>query len=195
MDQPSAEPLASHLYRTDEHGLISYVSPRWVEFARRNWRPDFRPEEVLDTRLLGHISDPPTRHLYSMLMERMGEIGREVVLAFRCDAPDLRRHIRLGVRPHPGGGLEWDSRVVAVEPRPPVPLLAPVARDRRLLGVCSWCKKVRAPSWLGNARLQPDQWVEVEEIMPLLAAGVPDLTHGACPECYARVLREVRGAG
>jgi hypothetical protein len=189
-----AEPLADYVYRTDARGVISYLNPEWVEFARRNWRPDFQAEELLGTRLLAHISDVPTRHLYSMLMERVEASGREVVLGFRCDAPGLRRDIILQVRPASPEGLEWISSVVAVEPRPPVPLLAPARRGRRLLTVCSWCKKVRVPDWLEAPELAPGRWVEVEEVMPRLIEPVlPDLTHGACPPCYARVLRELRG--
>jgi hypothetical protein len=51
-----------------------------------------------------------------------------------------------------------------------------------LLPVCAWCKRVRTEEGI---------WEPVEKY--LQDRGAPEATHGICPDCAARVLREKRG--
>lgn len=182
--------------RCDAQERFVHLNQAWLEFARVNWRPDFDPRSVLGATWRQQISDPTTLHLYDLLTQRARNLGRPLTVAFRCDAPGLRRHMEMTVTPLPDGGLEWASRVLREEPRPPVSLLeARARRSGRLLTVCSWCKKVRVPSWVAGRGVQTGDWLEVERIMPLLAdvlADVqPDLTHGACPACHQVILAEI----
>lgn len=170
-------------YRVNEQDEIVFVSDAWARFAAAN-RGDqsLAPPRVLGHPLWDFISDPTTRHLYRDILARVRR-GVPVRFTFRCDSPDCRRHMEMEVLAGPGDTIEFRSRTVAEELRPPQPLFE---RDRphseRFVRVCSWCKKVDVGG----------QWVEVEEAVghlglfhePLL----PQLTHGICDACHARMV-------
>ena len=182
--------------RSDRQGRLVYLNQAWLDFARENWRADFEPELVLGAGWRQQISDPATLHLYDLLVQRALRLNHPVAVAYRCDSPDLRRYMEMRVSPLPDGGLEWASRILREEPRAVANLLETRARrSERLLRVCSWCKKVQMPDWAGGKGGEVGHWVEVEEVMSRLAdtqAGAyPDLTHGACPDCYQAILEEM----
>jgi hypothetical protein len=58
-----------------------------------------------------------------------------------------------------------------------------VSRDSDLVTMCSWCRRVLAAE---------DRWKEVEIAIQLLGLfegdSLPGISHGVCPECYARVM-------
>lgn len=60
---------------------------------------------------------------------------------------------------------------------------AQVSQFRKLLPICSACKKIRregADSW------DPEAWISIESYLD--AEDGHRLTHGLCPECYARYI-------
>lgn len=181
--------------RCDAKGRYVYFNPAWLEFARQNWRADFSPHSLLGATWRAQIADRATLHLYDRLVERALELGRPLTVSFRCDAPDLRRYMQMSLLPLPDGGLEWASRLLRQEPRPPVllPEVDPVLATE-LVVMCSWCKKVRVPDWPGLATLQAGDWVEVEAVMSFFseahAGFYPELSHGACPACYQRIMAQ-----
>lgn len=182
--------------RCDPQGRYVYFNQAWLEFARENWRADFDPQAVLGANWRTHISDPATLQLYDLLAQRARRLGRPLTVAFRCDAPDLRRFMEIRVSPLPDGGLEWASWIARQEPRAAASLLAARAqRSPRLLTVCSWCKKVQVPDWACGQDCEVGRWVEVEQVMPLLANALsgyyPELTHGVCPTCHQALLAEI----
>jgi PAS domain S-box-containing protein len=62
--------------------------------------------------------------------------------------------------------------------------LAEIRTLRGLLPICAWCKKIRDDK---------DYWHSVEDF--LTANTHARLSHGMCPECYERVLKEQASAG
>lgn len=59
--------------------------------------------------------------------------------------------------------------------------LEDVGRLRQLIPMCAWCKKVRSDAGF---------WRSVEEHLTRVTGH--DITHGVCPECYARVLEQMQ---
>ncbi len=132
------------------------------------------------------VADPGNRHIYTLLMNRVRETGRSVNFSFRCDAPDLRRFMQMEIGALSNGGLAFVSRTVREETRKSIALLdSESPRSDELLGICSWCKKVRLD--------EADEWVEVEDAIKHLnlfeSTLLPQLSHGVCPECYESALK------
>src|SRR5690606_7906888 len=87
----------------------------------------------------------------------------------------------------PAQAVEFQTHVLRVEHRTPVPLLArSTDRSSDLLRLCAWCNRVNVGSVL-------NQWVEVEEAMERLRLferdRLPQLTHGICEPCLDAMLQ------
>ena len=173
-------PEVSCRYATDAAGCLVSVDAAWCEFARANGAPEYAvPERVYGVPLLSFISDATTKHVYNVLMQRVIEERQPARVPFRCDAPALRRWMELTMTARDGGGIDFVSRQLRVEPRRPA-----LAFDRPphpaapMLLMCSWCK---------NVELSRGLWDTVEQAVHRLGLfdqqAVPDITHGICPSC------------
>jgi hypothetical protein len=88
--------------------------------------------------------------------------------------------MELEISPLPDGGLLCTAELERAERRVPVRLLdSQVSRSEAFVGMCSWCKRIRA---------DPELWLEIEEAVSalrLLAETPPEITHTICPDCEA----------
>lgn len=171
------------VHRVDKTGCICFVNDAWRAFAAENDWGD-GPERVLGTRWSDHVSDPETRHLYGLLMDRARKEDRPLRVSYRCDSPDCRRFMEMHIGYHEASGeVELRSRVLRLERRPPVALLGAHERNHsgQILTMCSWCKGVQVG----------DDWMEIERAVESLrlfsATALPRLSHGICPSCSRRV--------
>ena len=169
-------------YRIDRGDVITAVDDAWAPFARANGAPQLA--DVLGRPLWDYVSDDTTRQVYRDLVARV-RAGHDATFPYRCDAPALRRFMRMTMRAAPQRGVVFESEVVRTEARP-VPLLLdqkPAGSSGVIVRVCSWCKRVHVR----------ETWQEVEiavERLDLFAGGPsPSLTHGMCEDCYARVMQ------
>lgn len=175
--------LQEFVYRVDRRDRILYVSDPWVAFAQANGASGLTRESVFGRSLWSFFSGAEICYLYGALMARVRSARRTVTVPFRCDGPDVRRHMELEMIPLAHGGVEFRSRLLAQEARAPVFLLDPtIPRSVEQLTICSWCKKVQ---------LEPALWVEVEEaIVQFELFGdeqMPELAHATCPSCSERL--------
>lgn len=170
------------VHRIDADDRICFVNEAWLAFAGENgWCVS--ADAVLGSRIMSHIEDAETRHVYTLLVDRVREAGRPVQFHYRCDSPGMRRFMEMRmVRPQPGQ-IEFRSRVLRLERRKPIRILdaaLPRSQDRCLL-LCSWCKAVHVQT----------AWLALEEAvqrLDLLAdAALPRLSHGICPACSDRM--------
>jgi hypothetical protein len=174
-------------YRIDRQGLLIYVSDSWTHFALDNGSPYLVAERVIGQPLLSFVSDPETRSLYKIILERVRTTGVPVTVTLRCDSPSLRRFLQLVISPLPDQEIRFLSHTLRTEPRASIPLLDPSTnRSTELLTMCSWCKRILLPQ---------DRWVEVEEAVANLELFCLDallkLTHGICPACHEKVVQEM----
>ena len=173
------------VHRVDKDGRLRFVNDAWLAFAAENsWHTS--TSEVLSSPLMAYISDPETRHIYHLLIERVRRDGRSVCFSYRCDSPDCRRFMEMRIRHDRAlDQVEFRSRVLRLERRDPVALLKSGAAERSdaLLTVCSWCKAVETNH----------AWVEVEQAVERLglldAQALPQISHGICPACSERMSR------
>lgn len=170
-------------YRIDRRDVISDVHGAWAAFATANGAPQIA--NVLGQSLWDHVSDDTTRQVYHDLLARV-RTGHAVTFSYRCDAPDLRRFMRMTMREVAAGSVEFDSVVERTEARAVPSLLDTPAGGTSgiIVRVCSWCKRVHVR----------ETWQEVEvavERLGLFTGGpAPSLTHGMCEDCYARVMND-----
>jgi hypothetical protein len=170
---------SAYVYLIAPDDTIVFVDQAWISFARENDAPELAPDLVLHRSLWEFIAAKETRHLYSIMVSRVRETGEPITIPFRCDAPDRRRFMEMGISLLSDGVVQFNTRVLRQEARDSILLLDPRAnRVSELLTLCSWCKKA----------LLPEQgWVEVEEAVASLSlfdgSLLPQLTHGVCPMC------------
>lgn len=170
------------VHRIDADDRICFVNDAWLAFAGENgWRVS--ADAVLGSRIMAHIGDAETRHVYALLVDRIRKAGHPVQFQYRCDSPGMRRFMEMTMIRRQPGQIEFRSRVLRLERRNPIRVLdaaLPRSRERCLL-LCSWCKAVQVQT----------AWLALEEAvqrLELLAdAALPRLSHGICPACTDRM--------
>lgn len=184
----SNAPLSAVRYQIDAQDRIVAVSETWAAFAVANDSPHLS-EGVLGRSLWDFVGDTPTRELYQVLLARVRG-GRPVRFPYRCDAPAMRRFMRMTMTLTNGGGVCFDSAILRAEPRTPqwsAPALP--AGPAALLTACGWCNRIAVAGG----------WEEIEVAIDRLglfgAAPPPALTHGICPACYGSFVAALDTAG
>jgi hypothetical protein len=173
-------------YEISASGVITSVDEAWSACALQNSARHLLAKNVIGTPIWEYISDCETRELYRHIIARAREREDVIAFPFRCDAPEVVRHMRMEVWPLPDGGVQFRSHVVARRMRAAQEILdTKTARSSDVLRMCSWCKKVLMPT---------NTWVEVEAAvmaLELFGAGpLPALSHGVCPSCLENMRRE-----
>ena len=187
--RPGSDPAVIR-YVIDSRDRIVSVNERWSTFADENAASHLRPPAVYNRPIWDFLVDRETVHLYRLIVDRVR--GGETPIAFpiRCDAPHVRRFLKMHVEPADDGRVRFVSTLLRSETRPPIHLLDPaVNRTNWLLRVCSWCKK---------ADVGIGEWVEVEEAIERLglfeSSALPQITHGMCSSCE-KAMTSVIGGG
>lgn len=185
-------------YVTDADGRIVEVDETWQVFARENGAPELA-EQWYGLSIWSAMADDGTRSVLRHLVERAAR-GAPVWFTFRCDSPTLERWLVMRIAParRPEGGFEFTSILlrdapvdepdgqgrasgdghghsVAGGPATPGALseLPPHIR------ICSWCERAHT----GDGWVELDAYVRERNVFD--GSGVPDVTHGLCPECSA----------
>jgi hypothetical protein len=170
----SATSAEDVVYCVDELDRIRWVNDAWDRFATANDSPEVASSAVVGTVLWRHVSDRTLQHLLGKLFERARAARREQVLTCRCDAPHVRREIRVRLESVDGKSLVVSSAVLSESHRE-VKLASP--SPDTLLRVCSWCNAVDVRG----------RWVELEvaaqELHLLDGPYYPAITHGLCDSC------------
>ncbi|MGD2121812.1 MAG: hypothetical protein PVJ76_08705 [Gemmatimonadota bacterium] len=186
-------------YVIDANDVIVHVNDSWKAFARENGGGNLGGS-VIGTWLWQHMAGVEVKHLFRVLLERVRERQKVVRIPFRCDAPDLRRHMMLEVTPLPGNSVRFVSWTEEEEGRPKILLLEPheTFEESPSVRMCAWCKRVKASEggeeheWLSGSE---ETWWELEEALTelniLSRYPLPTITHGVCADCKARVMGEL----
>lgn len=173
--------LPRYRYAVDAQDAIVSVSPQWLAFARENGAPHLTSEAVTGRCLWDFIDGRETRRFYEIIVQRIRDTERPMVVPFRCDSPKLKRYMRLEIMPQPNDGIQFDSILERVESIDRLNLLDPdLRRSRQMLTLCSCCKR---------ALIESQGWVEIEDAavrLHLLKEDyAPQLRGSVCPDCLA----------
>ncbi len=175
------------VYQIDQWDRIGFANQEWFDFARENQAMALEPGAVIGSSLWDHIADDETRHLFRIVLRKVRDTGKPVVLPFRCDSADRRRFMEMKIIPMSNRNIGFSSRILRQEPREGVRLLeTEAARTDEFLVMCGWCKKVFLPE---------NRWAEVEEAVRVLqlfdAPRLPMISHAICNDCSSSFAREV----
>ena len=166
------------VYELDHRLTISSVGTGWDQFARDNDAAELVSPAPIGRPLMSFVVDPSTVHLYHLLFQRAGHLGR-LSFPLRCDGPAMRRFLEASIEAHATGGFTVTNRLIRSELRDPVALLSrDTPRDEDFLLMCGWCKRVDVGG----------RWLAVEEAVSALRlferTCQPQLTHGICEACH-----------
>lgn len=174
--------------------------PNWQTFLKDNPPQDpalfdCTPEQVLGRPLTQFIAGEIVRRTYADLFFDVLSSARSFVrIGYRCDAPTLRRDMRLSVRPITSNGhvrhLLYQSVQIGVQERPPIPLFGAPILDRDaddILTLCAICARV---AWPIGAPVGAREWVEPAEYYRRDGGDVAQVSHGFCEDCFAKLQQE-----
>lgn len=207
MDQGRAallEALEGVCYIVDRSRRIVACGGRhWRRFAEANGGP-VDVDAIVGRDLFDFVLGHRVRERYADVMERMarGALG-QIAFSYRCDSPAVRREMRMSISPlrseheETVDGFLFQSMTLGEYPRPPVGLFDFTGRGRfslegtePLLGLCSYCQKVRYPA--GSAEGE-GEWIEAEEYYRRGGSAEVQISHGICEPCFHQVQEEVLG--
>lgn len=180
--------------------ITSLGCPNWQRFLDDNPPQDATVgnrgiQDVLGSLVTQFIAGDVVRETFAELFRSVLSGARPFVqISYRCDAPTLRRDMRLSVKPITTGGnvnhLHYQSVVLSVEPRPAIQLFGARVADQDaedILTVCSICARV---AWPVGAPTGVRRWVEPSEYYRRGGADVVLISHGFCEACFARLQDE-----
>ena len=132
-------------------------------------------------------------HVYRYILKPWTEDDLQVTITHAVERHHLKRHNQALLEELNRKNLELEDRVrertteLAMANQTLTAKVEELERTkyelktlRGLLSICSYCKKIRDPN---------DNWMPLEEYLSLHADIL--LTHGVCPDCYARVLKDL----
>ncbi len=168
-------------YSVDADDRINFFDQPFREFGAENTVPDEEVASYMGKPISAFFAGSETRQIYKLLLAKVRS-GRKLAFPFRCDAPSLRRFLVMTMEPSGAGGVAFITRLLRVEDRQPVALLAAnVLRNDEMVRMCSWCKRI----------VVDDAYAEVEDAVIRLklfsAMPMPRITHGICDTCYRHV--------
>lgn len=174
--------------------------PNWQRFLddnppRDSVDPDRAQASVLGRPVMEFIAGDEVRGIFAELFSSVLD-GKRPALRFdyRCDAPTVRRDMRLSVTLIETGAGErqllYQSVTLSAQQRPAIPLFdAPVAPHQAsdILTLCSICARV---AWPLGAPSEKREWIEPAEYYRRGGADVAVISHCFCEDCYARLQEE-----
>ncbi len=187
---PVGQILSPVIYGIDEEDRIVFIGGAWDAFAVANHAEQIISSRVLHTSLWQHCQGAMVEQMYRSLLQRVRATKRQIEFIYRCDAPEIRRFIRMCIKnlEEQPDLIAFTNQIVREELRPYQALLD-VYMPRRsddMVAMCSWCNKVRVDG---------SGWHEVEDAIAALKLferdTYPEITHTICPACVAKVETEL----
>ena len=176
------------MYRLGPDNRIISLNEAWTVFAEQNSGFQLDVAHVIGQSIMSYISGDETKHLYETVFNKVRQIGKPIVIPFRCDAPEERRFMKLCISPSPDDfqSLNCVCTRIKSEQRPPNRLLhLATPRSDDLLIMCSWCKRVKADG----------TWVEIEAAIERMGLfytkTLPRISHGCCETCLEHLYKSI----
>jgi hypothetical protein len=180
--------------------IIRVGGPNWQKFFDDNPPQSLTvcnrsADSMLNRPVTQFFAGDALRKTFTDLFNSVISGTRSLVLVdFRCDAPTLRRDMRLSVRPITTKGqaryVLYQSIMVSVQPRPAIPLFSAAVADQdvdHILTLCAICARV---AWPIGAPTGAREWIEPPEFYVRGGGDVSLISHGFCEDCFARLQAE-----
>lgn len=194
--------LAGIAYIVSARGEIVAIGERqWAAFANDNQSGDLKPADLLGRNLFDFISGDEVRECYRALHATLINGGRQTSFEYRCDAPDVERRMLMSVSSFEPDNcpplILYQSQIIDQCIRVPVPFLVAgnynkPYDDKDLASICSFCSRVAWP--IGPHRGERT-WLAPEDYYAKGGSSQIVLSHGICPECFAKSAQSWRAQG
>jgi hypothetical protein len=137
-------------YRLDDQDRIVEVNSNWDRIARENDGEAVVADRILGTKLYAHVTDEPSRMYVWTMLDSVRKLFRPSVKLYRCDSPDLKRHMEMTILPESGGGLLVKHRLIRIEKMPlRVRFISQAGGHPPLVLRCTMCVKLKIEGvWL-----------------------------------------------
>lgn len=175
------------IYRLDGDDRFVFGNEAWDAFAKENGAPELAGKNLVGQPVWLHIGDFEAAGVYGKIFSRVRKDRVRVRLPFCCDSPDLRRYMRMEIRPWRGNGLEIRCHLLRVKKRRNLPLRDVMLHDRQRIRMCGWCLRVEGPA--GTWRVL-ETYVRKARVMEW--ERVPRILHGICPRCM-KLIKKAAG--
>lgn len=185
--------LSGVCYVCDRGAVVRAVGrSNWASMATRNGNSELaRVEAIVGRSLFDFIEGHDVRAWYRSRLESLasGDTDQSVFV-YRCDAPEMRRDIRMSItRLGAHEGFLFQNLTISESVRPPVDLFDFAAvmglirhgQELPLVAMCSFCQRVANSGGDDETR----NWVEAEEYYRLGGQSRVRISHGVCSDCYA----------
>ena len=171
--------------------------PNWQQFYDENPPVGLSPSSasVIDRPITQFFVGDVVRETFAELFNSVLRGARPVVqIDYRCDAPTVRRDMRLSVRPIRTAEkvchLLYQSITLSAQQRPAIPLFGVPVVDHDaedILTLCAICARV---AWPVGAPTGSREWIEAPEFYRRGGSDVQVISHGLCKTCHAKLLEE-----
>ncbi|MFG6465536.1 hypothetical protein [Roseateles sp. BYS87W] len=135
---------ADRWYRVDADDRIVEVDPDWDQFAEANGGHTATSAHVLGQPLSDFLSGDVTRMFLAAALEATRLTGLPRTLAYRCDAPGMRRSLEMTVQPLPEGEVLVQHRLLSATPKASATTFRYGQPPRAAWYRCSQCLRLRA---------------------------------------------------
>ncbi|HET6488834.1 MAG TPA: hypothetical protein VFG28_03645 [Syntrophales bacterium] len=169
-------------YEVDKDGVIVSIKGPWDRFAKSNGGKSLAKSETIGRNLFEIVRGSGVVHVYRVMHEVLfANPARTIAFAYRCDAPDMRRFMKMEMKAS-GERIVYRSTIEKEEPVSP-----PLSLDYESLGedfivLCSLCKDFRYPR-------ESSEWLPIERVLEK-APAVFAVSHSVCPSCFQKALGE-----
>jgi len=183
-------------YLVDVDGVILAVSESaWNGFAAANGAPALTAAAMIGRNILDDTCGEAVRGYYrARHLAVLNGPTPWVAFEYRCDAPDIRRSMRMSISrliaPGQPVRLLYQSQLLSAAARPWMSVFEPeriveLIRGESALPIqpmCSVCQKL---SWVATG--QQTAWIEADVYYRQGGEAEVRISHGVCPECLAAV--------
>lgn len=205
LDDPTMkvlDALVGVAYVVTAVGEILAIGERhWAAFANDNQSVDLKPSVLIGRNLFDFIEGDDVREYYRSLHATLISGGSHISFEYRCDAPDIERRMLMAVSVFEPENqpplILYQSQIIDQCVRVPVPFLVAgnyvkPYDDKSLASICSFCARVAWP--IGPVR-DERTWLTPDEYYANGGSSQVALSHGICPECFAKSAQSWRGHG
>ncbi len=174
------------IYEVDKGGIIVSIDGPWDNFSRSNGSAAATKEKTIGRSLFEIIKGPGVVHVYRMMHDVLfSNPAKPVAFAYRCDAPDKRRFMKMEMKVS-GERIVYRSTIEKEEPVSPPLVLDYDALGEKIVVLCSLCKDFRYPG-------ESSEWHPVERLFETVPEAFA-VSHSVCPSCFQKVLGEALDA-
>nr|MEE4268635.1 PAS domain-containing protein [Candidatus Krumholzibacteria bacterium] len=166
----------------DKNNKIVDVNETWDRFAAENEGLGLSRPEVVNRNLFEFIHGDSTRMFVQVLLDYARIHQNTVERDYRCDSDQVKRFMKMVIKPQPDGTVLLENitlRVEKLDPRVPFRLAGPGQRGHLR---CSMCNHLKFG----------DQWVDPADALRRGEVDSVDnrVTYSVCPSCRS----SIRGA-